>query len=185
MIKAAAITIIGLGPGSIQDLTFEVYNLLTQAAKNDQTVYFRTLIHPTVEPLKQLLPTLRIESFDRLYDEAKDWHGLYQQIAAEVCDLASQQPVIYAVPGHPLIGETSVYNVLRLARERDISTTIVSGLSFIEPVCTLLNLDPFHSGVQIIDATELATQESDEVAGKIIPTIPLLVVQVYNRRLGQ
>ena len=62
MIKAAAITIIGLGPGSIKDLTFEVHNLLSQAAQQDQTVYFRTLIHPTVEPLKQLLPTLRIES---------------------------------------------------------------------------------------------------------------------------
>jgi len=184
MINAAAITIIGLGPGSIQDLTFEVYNLLTQAATNDQAVYFRTLIHPTVAPLQQLFPKLRIESFDRLYDEAKDWHGLYQQIATEVCDLASQQPIIYAVPGHPLIGETSVYNILRLAQERDIATAIVSGLSFIEPVCTLLNLDPFHSGAQIIDATELATLALDEIGGKIIPTIPLLVVQVYNRRLA-
>jgi tetrapyrrole methylase family protein/MazG family protein len=184
MIRAAAITIIGLGPGSIKDLTFEAHNLLTQAAQNGQTVYFRTLVHPTVEPLKQLLPTLRIESFDRLYDESKNWHGLYQQIATEVCDLASQQPVIYAVPGHPMIGETSVQNVLRLARERNISAAIVAGLSFIEPVCTLLNLDPFYSGVQIIDATELATLEPDEIAGKIIPTIPLLVVQVYNRRLA-
>ena len=184
MITAAAITIIGLGPGSIKDLTFEVHNHLSQAAQNDQIVHFRTLIHPTVEPLKQLLPTLRIESFDRLYDESKDWHGLYQQIATEICDLASQKPVIYAVPGHPSIGETSVYNLLRMARERALSTTIVSGLSFIEPVCTLLNLDPFHSGVQIIDATELATLKPDEVAGKIIPTTPMLVVQLYNRRLA-
>src|SRR5215472_746808 len=184
MIKAATITIIGLGPGSIKDLTFEVHNLLSQAAQKDQTVYFRTLIHPTVEPLKQLLPTLRIESFDRLYEEAKDWHGLYQQIATELCDLASEHPMIYAVPGHPSIGETSVYNLLRMAREREINTAIVSGLSFIEPVCTLLNLDPFHSGVQIIDATELAALKPDEIAGKIIPTTPLLVVQVYNRRLA-
>jgi tetrapyrrole methylase family protein / MazG family protein len=184
MIKAATITIIGLGPGSIEDLTLEVHNLLAQAAQDEQAVYFRTLIHPTVEPLKQLLPTLRIESFDRLYDESEDWHGLYQEIAAEVCDLASQQPIIYAVPGHPLIGEISVQNVLRLARERNISTAIVSGLSFIEPVCTLLNLDPFNSGVQIIDATELAMLKPEEIAGKIVPTVPLLVVQVYNRRLA-
>jgi tetrapyrrole methylase family protein / MazG family protein len=184
MINTAPITVIGLGPGSIKDLTFEVHNLLTQAAHTGQTVHFRTLIHPTVEPLKQLLPTLRIESFDRLYDESKNWHGLYQQIAIEVCDLAAQQPVIYAVPGHPLIGETSVHNVLQLARERSINTTIVAGLSFIEPVCTLLNLDPFHSGVQIIDATELAMLKPDEIAGKILPTVPLLVVQVYNRRLA-
>jgi tetrapyrrole methylase family protein/MazG family protein len=184
MINAAAITIVGLGPGSIKDLTLEVQNLFNQAAQNAQTVYFRTLVHPTVGPLKQLLPTLRIESFDQLYDESEDWHGLYQRIAEEVCNLASQQPIIYAVPGHPLIGEISVQNVLRLASERAISTKIVAGLSFIEPVCTLLNLDPFNSGVQIIDATELATLKPEEVAGKIIPTVPLLVVQVYNRRLA-
>jgi tetrapyrrole methylase family protein / MazG family protein len=184
MIKAAAITIVGLGPGSINDLTLEVQNLLHHAAQNAQTVYFRTLIHPTVEPLKQQLPALRIESFDRLYDESEDWHGLYQKIAEEICNLASQQPIIYAVPGHPLIGEISVQNVLRLARERAISTAVVAGLSFIEPVCTLLNLDPFNSGVQIIDATELATLKPEEVAGKVIPTVPLLVVQVYNRRLA-
>ena len=184
MIKAATITIIGLGPGSIKDLTLEVYNLLAQAAQNEQAVYFRTLIHPTVEPLQQLLPTLRIESFDRLYDESEDWHGLYQQIAAEVCALASQQPIIYAVPGHPAIGEISVQNVLHLADERSISTTIVSGLSFIEPVCTLLNLDPFNSGVQIIDATELTMLKPEEIGGRILPTVPLLVVQVYNRRLA-
>ena len=184
MINAATITIVGLGPGSINDLTLEVQNLLHQAAQNTQTVYFRTLIHPTVEPLQQLLPTLRIESFDRLYDESENWHGLYQQIAEEVCDLASQQPIIYAVPGHPLIGEISVQNVLHLARERGISTRIVAGLSFIEPVCTLLNVDPFNSGVQIIDATELATLKPEEIAGKVIPTVPLLVVQVYKRRLA-
>src|SRR5262249_8344319 len=113
-----------------------------------------------------------------------DWQRLYQHIATEVCERASLQPVIYAAPGHPLVGEISVQNILHLARERSLSTTIVAGLSFIEPVCTLLNLDPFNSGVQIIDATELATVKQDEVVGKIIPTVQLLVVQVYNRRLA-
>ncbi|HLG78149.1 MAG TPA: hypothetical protein VKX46_17165, partial [Ktedonobacteraceae bacterium] len=63
-----AITIIGLGPGDINDLTLTARTLLAQAARDMQTVYFRTLIHPTVEPLKQDLPTLRMESFDRLYE---------------------------------------------------------------------------------------------------------------------
>ncbi|GLV57738.1 hypothetical protein KDH_45740 [Dictyobacter sp. S3.2.2.5] len=181
---ASAITIVGLGPGSINDLTVEARRVLAQAAEHDQTVYFRTIIHPTVEPLKLDLPKLRIESFDRLYDESDDWSTLYQQIATEVCDQAAAQPVIYVVPGHPLVGETSVQLVLELARQRGLSTRIVSGLSFIEPVCNLLALDPFEVGAQIIDATNLAFSHRDEVAGKIIPTIPLMVVQVYNRRLA-
>ncbi|GCE18286.1 nucleoside triphosphate pyrophosphohydrolase [Dictyobacter kobayashii] len=181
---APAITIVGLGPGSIHDLTLEARRVLVQAANDNQTVYFRTIIHPTVEPLKLDIPKLRIESFDRLYDESDDWSTLYQQIATEVCDLAQGQPVIYAVPGHPLVGETSVQLVLEMARTRGLTTRIVSGLSFIEPVCNLLALDPFEVGAQIVDATNLAFSHRDEVAGKIVPTIPLMIVQVYNRRLA-
>jgi tetrapyrrole methylase family protein/MazG family protein len=182
--QQATITIVGLGPGAIEDLTLGARALFAQAAEGSQIVYFRTLVHPTVEPLQRDLPTLQIESFDRLYDESADWSTLYQQIAEEICIQAIRQPVIYAVPGHPLIGETSVQNVLRLARDRNISATVVSGLSFIEPVCTMLELDPFDAGTQIVDATNLAVLQPEEVGGKIIPTMPLLIGQVYNRRLA-
>ncbi len=180
----AAITILGLGPGSIHDLTLHARTLLARAAEQEQTVYFRTVIHPTVEPLKAELPTLHITSFDSLYEESADWSTLYQQIAEEVCTLAEQHPIIYAVPGHPLIGESSVQIVLRLAKERALSTTVVAGLSFVEPVCTAVGLDPFDAGTQLLDATTLAALRPDEIAGKVIPTIPLLVTQVYNRRLA-
>lgn len=181
---SAAITIVGLGPGQWSDLTLQARAVLAQAAQDNQTVYFRTTIHPTVEPLQKELPTLAIESFDRLYDELENWNALYQRIAEELCTSATQQPVIYAVPGHPLIGESTVQRVLTLARERHLSTQIVAGLSFLEPVCTALSLDPLEAGTQIIDATALAMLESDQIAGKIVPTQPLLVAQVYNRRLA-
>ena len=48
----------------------------------------------------------------------------------------------------------------------------------------MLELDPFESGTQIIDATNLASLGMHEVSGKIIPTVPLLVVQLYNRRVA-
>ncbi|GHO92886.1 hypothetical protein KSF_029340 [Reticulibacter mediterranei] len=179
----AAITLLGLGPGSIDDLTLQAQTLLAQAGP-EQSVYFRTAIHPTVEALKERLPGLHIESFDHFYDEAEDWRVLYQRIAEEVCTQAAQRPIIYAVPGHPLIGESSVQIVLKLARERGLSTRIVAGLSFLEPVCSVLELDPFDAGLQLVDATNLAALEFEEIAGKIIPTEPLLVAQVYNRRLA-
>lgn len=180
----AAITIVGLGPGRLADLTLQARSLFAQAAAEGQVVYFRTSIHPTVEPLKAELPSLRVESFDRLYDVSDNWEGLYQQIAEELCTLATQRLIIYAVPGHPLIGETSVQRVLSLARERGLSTEIVAGLSFLEPVCSALELDPLASSLQIVDATALAALGADEIAGTIIPTAPLLVAQVYNRRLA-
>jgi tetrapyrrole methylase family protein / MazG family protein len=183
MATSTAITILGLGPGRWDDLTLQARALLEQAASDGTTVYFRTLIHPTVEPLKQEIPNLRIASFDSMYDESASWDTLYRRIAEEICTLAEQHPpVLYAVPGHPLIGEASVQLVLQRARERGLSTSIVAGLSFLEPVCAAMELDPFTAGMQIIDATTLAALRTDEIAGKIIPTIPLLVAQVYNRR---
>ncbi len=105
-------------------------------------------------------------------------------MAQRVCELGEQQSLLYAVPGHPLMAEASVQLVLRMARERGLSTRIVSGVSFLEPVCEALQLDPYRQGLQLIDATELAVLRPDEIAGKIVPTMPLLVAQVYNRRLA-
>ena len=99
-------------------------------------------------------------------------------------ELGEQQPLLYAVPGHPLMAEASVRLILQTARAHGLSTRIVSGLSFLEPVCEALRLDPIMVGTQLIDATELAALGPDEIAGKIIPTMPLLIAQVYNRRLA-
>jgi len=184
MTTPTAITILGLGPGRYEDLTLEAHRLLEQAAEENKTVYFRTFIHPTIEPLRSTIPNLQIKSFDSLYDESSDWETLYSRIAEALCILATQQPVLYAVPGHPLVGESSVQLLLQLARERGLSTRVVAGLSFLEPVCTALELDPITAGARIIDATTLAALGIDEVAGKVIPTVPLLVTQVYNRRLA-
>src|SRR5260370_1717543 len=179
-----AITIIGLGPGRWDDLTLAAQACFAQAAHDGTTVYFRTYIHPTVEPLRLAFPDVRCESFDTFYEESDVWAVIYRRIAQQVCDFAEQQPLLYAVPGHPLMAEASVQLILQLARERGLSTRIVAGLSFLEPVCEALQLDPFMAGMQLIDAAELAALRPDEIAGKIIPTRPLLVAQVYNRRLA-
>ncbi len=179
-----AITILGLGPGSKHDLTLQAHTLLIQAAEDKTPVYFRTLVHPTIEPLQRDLPGLQVTSFDSFYDESDDWEKLYQRITDTLCLQARDQPIIYAVPGHPLIGEYSVQLLLKQTTEQGLSTRIVGGLSFLEPVCSALALDPFTLGAQILDATALASLEAEEIAGKLIPTTPLLVVQVYNRRVA-
>src|SRR5881275_549504 len=79
-------------------------------------------------------------------------------------------------------GTTTRY--LRRPRSPVERRIIVAGLSFLEPVCTALELDPLETGTQIVDATTLAALTTDEIAGKIIPTLPLLVAQVYNRRIA-
>lgn len=183
-ITTPAITILGLGPGGLDDLTLEAHTALAQAVQEQTPVYFRTLVHPAAEPLKQIFPTLHRESFDDFYDESENWEILYQRIVDTVCELAAHGPVIYAVPGHPFVGEASVPLVLKQARQLGLSTRIVAGISLLEPVCAALELDPFVSGAQIMDATTLAGLGHEEIAGKLIPTTPLLIVQMYNRRVA-
>ncbi len=107
-----AITILGLGPGDSHSLTLEARAVLDQA----RAVLVRTRQHPTVAALP---PHLKIESLDRLYETHEQFEAIYAAIADEVAR-GHPEDVIYAVPGHPLFGETSVTRILAQARERSI-----------------------------------------------------------------
>ncbi|RMF38868.1 MAG: nucleoside triphosphate pyrophosphohydrolase, partial [Chloroflexi bacterium] len=110
-----SITIVGLGPGDPAQLTREAWEVLEAA----QEVYLRTRRHPTVPHLPDHLV---LHSFDHLYEEAEDFGELYTTIAAEVLALGRRpEGVIYAVPGHPLVGEASVSRILTGAAEAHLS----------------------------------------------------------------
>src|SRR5436305_1759753 len=103
------ITILGLGPGDPELLTRRAWRIL----ETSDEVYLRTARHPGVEAL----PIKTMHSFDDWYDRAADFDVLYQEIAAEVVRLGQRaEGVIYAVPGHPLVGETTVTHVLKQAK---------------------------------------------------------------------
>src|SRR5512136_2859981 len=105
------ITILGLGAGDAMQLTREAWQVLETADE----VYVRTRRHPTVPDLP---PGLVVHSFDDLYEQAGDFQQVYAEIAEEVVRLGQRpQGVIYAVPGHPLVGESTVTRILRRAEE--------------------------------------------------------------------
>ena len=144
------ITIIGLGPGNPDQITLEAWRALEDA----QEVYLRTLRHPVVEALPRG-PAYR--SFDALYEAMDTFPEVYEAIAQRLLTLAERpEGVIYAVPGHPSMGETSVRRVLAMAAERALPVRIVAGLSFLEPATIALGIDPFD-GLQIADAPPCAT----------------------------
>jgi tetrapyrrole methylase family protein/MazG family protein len=145
------IIVAGLGPGAWEQVTLEVKRLLDSAT----TVYLRTSTHPTANHLPRHLD---VRTFDYLYEREARFEDIYHLIAEELLKLAaeSEHVVIYCVPGHPTIGEASVRHLQQIAKERDVDVRIMAGLSFLEPVCTALNLDPLQHGLQIVDGTELA-----------------------------
>ncbi len=167
------ITIVGLGPGAPGLLTIEAQQVLQTASE----VYLRTRRHPTAEAL----PTSAvIHSFDDVYERAATFDGVYAEIALRVVELGKRPGgVVYAVPGHPRVGEASVQRIVSLAEQDGLPVRIVEGLSFVEPVCTRLRLD-LLDGLQVADATMLATRHYPEFN----PDLPLLVGQLYSRDLA-
>lgn len=167
------ITIVGLGPGAFDQLTQEAIATLSQASE----LWLRTARHPVVSHLPA---GPAVHSFDSLYEEAGTFEEVYATIAQRVLTLGARaEGVVYAVPGHPLVGESTVTQILKAAREAGIPTHVIPGLSFIEPTLTALALDALD-GLQIVDALD--------VVGSYYPILnpdrPVLIAQVYSRAVA-
>ena len=189
------LTILGLGPGAADQLTAECLAALAAAPE----VWLRTSRHPVVA---HLAAGPKLHSFDDLYDRGDSFAAVYETIAQRVLDLARRpEGVVYAVPGHPLVAESTVTRLLALAKAAGLPVRIVAGLSFLEPTFSALGLDPFaeeQHGLQLVDATAAAAygDTPDSAAGPggrdpfvgayrpFDPTRPALVCQLYGARLA-
>lgn len=164
------ITILGLGPGNPGQLTREAWDVISAADE----VWLRTRQHPTVNALPS---TLSLHSFDELYENGETFDQVYDSIVEKVLELGRRPGgVIYAVPGHPFVAEATCPEIARLARDEGLATTIVEGLSFLEPTFSSLGLDPYPR-LTLFDAMELSTAHVPAFP----PDIPVLVAQLYSR----
>jgi len=167
------ITIVGLGTGDPRHLTREACEILESAAE----VWLRTERHPAVAGLP---PRLTWHSFDYLYEGGEDFRQVYDGIADEVLRLGQRpEGVIYAVPGHPLVGKAAVKQILSRAEGAGLAVRVVEGLSFVGPALTALRIDALP-GLQIHDALELAALYHPSLD----PDLPALVGQLYSRSLA-
>ncbi len=168
-----AVTIVGLGPGDPRHLTREAWATLEATDE----CWLRTKHHPTVAGLPA---HLRLHSFDHLYEEVGDFVQVYETIVSHVLRLGGRsEGVVYAVPGHPLVGEATVEQILSRARASDLTVQVVEGLSFVGPTLTALGMDAL-SGLQICDAIELAARYHPPLN----PDLPALVGQLYSRTVA-
>jgi tetrapyrrole methylase family protein/MazG family protein len=167
-----SLTIIGLGPGSIEDLSLKAWRKLESA----EHVYLRTERHPSVPDLPK---KPRYESFDRLYEKNEKFEEVYAAIVAHLLEAAKSGEVIYAVPGDPLVGETTTKLLIPACKEAGISLEIINGISFIEPMLRVLGIDAFD-GLQILDAMEIAVMHHPPIN----PEYPALIGQVYSRMIA-
>lgn len=170
------IRIVGLGPGPTEQITLAAWRALTQA----EVLVLRTQRHPcVVDLLAQRTPPV-LQDCDDLYEQFTHFADVYTAIVERVLALAALHPeVVYAVPGHPAVGEMTTTLLRRRAAESGVTVEIIGGMSFIEPGFAAVGVDPMD-GAQILDAMLLAQQHHPMVD----VNLPLLLAQVYARWLA-
>lgn len=142
------ITVIGLGAGDLEQLTLGTYRLLQKADR----LVIRTEEHPVVSELRT--EGLQMESFDAIYEANEAFEDVYQTIVEKLLEMSAEEPVTYAVPGHPLVAERTVQLLIEKEQAGVIELHIAGGSSFLDPIFTALRIDPIE-GFQLLDGTDL------------------------------
>lgn len=156
----ARVVIVGLGPGPRNSVT----QATLEAIKRIDMQFVRTKRHPTAD----LMP--RATSFDSLYDTLPTFEDVYSAITEAVVAAAIEHgEVLYAVPGSPLILESSV---VQLRADTRVEVQVLPALSFLDLAWEALGIDPVNTGVRLIDGHRFALDAAGERG-------PLLVAQVH------
>jgi tetrapyrrole methylase family protein / MazG family protein len=160
------ITVVGLGPAGTDFLGDRVVSLMAGAAR----VFLRTARHPAADSI------VGAEALDHLYEQADTFEDVYLSVVEHVVSAAVElapAPVVYAVPGSPLIAERTV-ELLRTDSRVDV--TVVPSLSFLDLAWERLGIDPLSAGVQLVDAERFAASAAGERG-------PFLVAQCWSQAL--
>ena len=162
------IVIVGLGPAGANNLTREAWDWLSQVNE----IWARTRYHPVISELHE---NLIIHSFDS--EEMNSSGDFGADIAKNLIRLCQEQGgVTYVVPGSPFIAEETVRQIMKGIEGTQIPVRVIDGMSFLEPVCSALGLDP-HPKLVLTDSLYLASLE--------IPFFPASVpAMISNLRPG-
>ena len=156
----ARVVIVGLGPGPRNTVT----QATLDAIERIDVQFVRTKRHPTAD----LMP--KATSFDSLYDTHPTFDDVYNAITEAVVAAALKHgEVLYAVPGSPLILESSV---AQLRADTRVEVQVLPALSFLDLAWEALGIDPVNAGVRLIDGHRFALEAAGERG-------PLLVAQVH------
>lgn len=159
------ITILGLGPGE--------YSLISQGVldklKSSSNIYFRTKKHPVVERLRQ---EIEFSSLDYFYDNEEDFESVYQNISNYIINLAKDEDIVYAVPGHPRVAEKTVSIICDLSQKEGIQVETIPSMSFVDAMFNYLEIDP-SNGFKLLDAFEIENSYIDT-------NTSMIITQVYD-----
>jgi tetrapyrrole methylase family protein/MazG family protein len=156
---------VGLGPAGARYLTEEVRAWLSRPGQK----FLRTVRHPAAEGLEGFV------AFDHVYETSDTFGEVYATIVEVLVTAAGAQapePIVYAVPGSPLVAERTV----ELLREDPrVDLNVIPALSFLDLAWERLGVDPLAAAVRLVDAEQFAPAAGDHG--------PFLVAQCWSQAL--
>lgn len=162
------IRIVGLGSGDKNSLTMGTYKLLVSGKQ----VWLRTAKHPLVSWLKE--EGINFQTFDDIYEKHSTFEDVYHEIVDSLLRIVSEhQEVIYAVPGHPMVAEQTVMQLIAESKKRQVELDIRGAESFLDTAFARLQIDPI-AGFSLLNGDELHVKQ-------VQPHLHLFIAQVYDR----
>ncbi|MBA1334624.1 MAG: Nucleoside triphosphate pyrophosphohydrolase MazG [Firmicutes bacterium] len=161
------IKVVGLGPGSWENLTLKAVKELETAGR----IVLRTEKHPVIDYLKST--GIEYEALDNFYERGETFDQVYDNIAAYLLEQSLKGDLVYCVPGNPAVAEASVELLKLEGEKRGVEVEIIPGMSFLDAIYDKLSIDP-AKGLQIVDGLRIGDMNIDTAKGCII-------TQVYNR----
>ncbi len=171
------ITVVGLGPAELDRVPEVTREMLLDPGR---TVIVRTLHHPAAADLASLR---QVVGCDDLYQQADDFESVYRAIVDRVVTASTTGPVVYAVPGSPLIGEFAV----RMLIDEADGVEVIPAESFLDALLAEVGYDPLDRGLQVLNGhllpdplvldkpTVIAHLDRPEVLAEVAATIARVV----------
>jgi tetrapyrrole methylase family protein / MazG family protein len=172
------IYLVGLGPGSAEALPPRAFSLLTAGFP----VLLRTERHPVLqsEPLASALQGRDVTPLDDEYETGVSFSDTYDAIVARVLRAQrAQGTIVYAVPGHPLVGETTVARLLGETKRLGIPTQVVGAPSFVDACLEAIG-EAVTGDLHVVDALLLDPAAPAPPAALRVGG-PVLLYQVHSR----
>jgi len=201
----ALITVVGLGPGAWDLMSVRAQRCLEQAAQRGHRLVLRTRHHPVADELARR--GWAFTTLDDHYERYATFDEVYAAMARTLLALAREGPVVYGVPGHPLVGERSVVELLEQAARvgelagdggpgrrvgaGPVEVQVVPSPGGAGAAWAALGIDPLQVGAALVDAHELARwagrpEELAPAAGRAWErTRAYLVLQLDSQLVAQ
>jgi len=163
------IIVVGLGPGSVDYLSFNAYQKIKETQKD--RIFFRTEKHPTVDWIRK--KGILFNTFDSYYDKYNTFEDVYENIVKDLIGEAEKASLVYAVPGSPFVAENTVQLLLEESKKGLFDLEFIPAASFVDAVLASVRKDPVM-GVRIVDGLQIREQLHDT-------SMDTLITQVYDR----